>query len=398
MGELASKHISGTKTGSKEYIRTTELFFDKVFGDKKKFSHDFATKKGVFTASGIESTYEDGKTKIFKSLSEKTTYTKNAPLTKEVFLTGSFKGKKEKEKVRHTHVTKTIEFGGQPVGSKKESKGTIFEREFTHRLKECINGEVCKGKYHAAAGWLIGQLEKGGKKPIEDVKQLGGQNASRPFEVAGKQPFIAPRKHQDHGSVLTDMDVFHKDGTKTHLSAKLGPSLTFINPGSKTLFSDQDVKDHDISKDKGIALLKMCGLDEDAFCNVFNNFGKPAQKKKNLKHSGVKKVNTSILQNFVKTAMGSNYWMIHAKGNTQDEVNMYYMDPSDVNDKYSKITGDVEVFYGGRDGSGKRIDIAFANNHFSFNLNIRSKAGGTTYPTNIMLDYKTLSVTNKVTL
>ena len=66
MGELASKHISGTKTGSKEYIRTTELFFDKVFGDKKKFSHDFATKKGVFTASGIESTYEDGKTKIFK--------------------------------------------------------------------------------------------------------------------------------------------------------------------------------------------------------------------------------------------------------------------------------------------------------------------------------------------
>ena len=45
MGELASKHISGTKTGSKEYIRTTELFFDKVFGDKKKFSHDFATKK-----------------------------------------------------------------------------------------------------------------------------------------------------------------------------------------------------------------------------------------------------------------------------------------------------------------------------------------------------------------
>ena len=224
------------------------------------------------------------------------------------------------------------------------------------------------------------------------------KNASRPFEVAGKQPFIAPRKHQDHGSVLTDMDVFHKDGTKTHLSAKLGPSLTFINPGSKTLFSDQDVKDHDISKDKGIALLKMCGLDEDAFCNVFNNFGKPAQKKKNLKHSGVKKVNTSILQNFVKTAMGSNYWMIHAKGNTQDEVNMYYMDPSDVDNKYSKITGNVEVFYGGRDGSGKRIDIAFANNHFSFNLNIRSKAGGTTYPTNIMLDYKTLSVKNKVTL
>ena len=41
--------------------------------------------------------------------------------------------------------------------------------------------------------------------------------------------------------------------------------------------------------------------------------------------------------------MGSNYWMIHAKGNTQDEVNMYYMDPSDVDNKYSKITGNVEI-------------------------------------------------------
>ena len=30
MGELATKHIAGTKTGSKEYIRTTELFFDKT--------------------------------------------------------------------------------------------------------------------------------------------------------------------------------------------------------------------------------------------------------------------------------------------------------------------------------------------------------------------------------
>ena len=397
MGELATKHIAGTKTGSKEYIRTTELFFDKVFGSTKEFSRDFATKKGVFVAESIDVTYINNKTISFTSEKDKKNFIKQAPETKTAFLNGKFKGSKTKDQVRHTHITKTIEFGGQPVGSKKESKGTIFEREFTNRMKECINGEVCKGKYAEAASWLIGQLQKGGKKPIKDIKQLGGQNASRPFEVQGKQPYVAPIKHQDHGKVLTDIDVIHENGTKTHLSAKLGPSLTFMNPGSKTIFTDQDVKDHDISTHKGIGLLEMCGLDEDAFCNTFNNFGKPAQQKKNLKHSGSKKVNKTILQNFVKTAMGSNYWMVHAKDNAQNEVNMYFMDPIDVENKYSKITSEVMVLYGGSTGTGKRIDIQFSNAHFDFNLNIRSKAGGTTYPTNIMLDYKTKEIDGKVT-
>jgi hypothetical protein len=55
MAELALKHIStsiyySSKTApNKEYIRTTELFFDKVFGDHKKYNHDFATINGVFS-------------------------------------------------------------------------------------------------------------------------------------------------------------------------------------------------------------------------------------------------------------------------------------------------------------------------------------------------------------
>ena len=79
-------------------------------------------------------------------------------------------------------------------------------------------------------------------------------------------------------------------------------------------------------------------------------------------------------------------------------VNMYYMDPSDVESKFSKITSDVVVFYGGKQGNGKRIDVEFSNNHFEFKLNIRSKTGGSIYPTNIMLAYKTLTVPGKVTL
>jgi len=398
MAELALKHIASSITGpSKEYVRTTELFFDKVFGDHSKYNHDFATKKGVFAADEIEIKYQDGKSKIFNSANEKANYIKNASLIKEAFLIGSYKGSQSKDKVRHTQVTKTIEFGGQPVGSKKENKGNIFEREFTNRMLECINGEVCEGKYHKPAGWLIGELQKGGKKPIKDVKQLGGLNASRPFEVDGKQPFIAPKRHQSHGPVLTDINVIHENDI-SYLSAKSGPSLTFINSGTKSLFSDQDIKEHNIKTTKGKALLEMCGLEEDAFCNCFNNFSKPMQKAKNIKHSGSKKVDKNVLQKFVKTAMGSNYWMIHSRDKGQNMINMYYMNPSDVESKFSKITSDVVVFYGGKQGNGKRIDVEFGNNHFEFKLNIRSKSGGSIYPTNIMLEYKTLTVPGKVTL
>jgi len=398
MAELALKHIASSITGqSEKYIKTTELFFNKVFGDHKKYNHDFATKNGVFSANQIEVKYKDGKSKIFKKNSEKNDYLKNASLITEAFLLGSYKGSTSKNKIRHSHVTKTIEFGGQPVGSKKENKGNVFEREFTARMLECINGEVCEGKYHKPAGWLIGKLQKGGKNPIKDIKQLGGQNASRPFKTDGGQPYIAPKDHISHGAVLTDINIIHNSNT-SYLSAKLGPSLTFINSGTKTLFSDQDIKDHDIKTDSGKALLKMCGLEEDAFCNTFNNFGKPPQKAKNIKHSGSKKVNKNILQNFIKTAMGSNYWMIHARDQGQNKVNMYYMNPSDVANKFSTVTSEVVVFYGGKQGNGKRIDVEFSNNNFSFKLNIRSKSGGTVYPTSIMLEYNTLSIPGKVTL
>ena len=404
MAELALKHIStsiyySSKTApNKEYIRTTELFFDKVFGDHKKYNHDFATINGVFSVDKIDVRYKDGKSKVFTQPAEKNNYLKKAEDIKEVFLIGSYKGSRTKKTIRYTQVTKTIEFGGKPIGSKKENKGNIFEREFTNRMKECINGEPCSGKYHKPAGWLIGQLEQDGKKPIIDIKQLGGQNTPRPFEVDGKQPYVAPRKHQAHGAIMTDIDVFYKSKPTSHLSAKSGPSLTFINSGTKSLFSDKDIKEHNIQTNKGKSLLEMCGLDEDAFCNTFNNFGKSHQTAKNIKNSGPKKVNKGILEKFLKTAMGSDYWMIHSRDKGQDKINMYYMNPNLVENNFSKISSNVVVFYGGKQGNGKRVDIEFSNSNFSFKLNVRSKTGGQVFPTHIMLEYKTLVVPGKMTL
>ena len=58
------------------------------------------------------------------------------------------------------------------------------------------------------------------------------------------------------------------------------------------------------------------------------------------------------------------------------------------------MTGPIWVYYGGKLGNGKRIDMEFSNAYFDFKLNIRNKQGGL-YPSHLMLDYKSKLATGK---
>ena len=194
MTQLAIKHIAGGKF--KTYIPTTEKFFDKVF-KLNNTSHDFATKEGIFTAKSLSILYENKEKINYTKVSQRKSYIEKSKNAVEGYLTGVMKGSKASKTIKHSAIIKTEEFGGQPVGSKKESKGTVFEREFARRLNECINGKKCVGKYHKSAGHLVEQLEKN-IGPIVKIDPLGGQNKSRPLEVQGKQLYIAPHTHQQH--------------------------------------------------------------------------------------------------------------------------------------------------------------------------------------------------------
>ena len=54
------------------------------------------------------------------------------------------------------------------------------------------------------------------------------------------------------------------------------------------------------------------------------------------------------------------------------------------------ITEPITLMYGGKDGKGKRIDMAFSNQYFDFKLNIRNKQGGLC-KSHLMVDYKSKS-------
>ena len=413
MANLQTKHIKGGYDDkgtflSKAYEKTTELIFDKVFNPGKNLNegHDFSTDKGVFCASGIKVLYPVPKGKPEKYIeykkNQKKDYLKNSKRAKGLILVGTFKGQKTKSEIKHTQLTKTNAFGGKAVGSKKESKGTIFEKQFTDRINECVDGKVCKGSYHAAAGWLVGEVENGGKgKKVVNAKAVGGANMSRPLGGSGTNIYVVPQNPAKHAEILTDVNLNHSAGKPTHLSLKLGTSTTFINSGSKPLFSDLNIKEglKDL-KPLTKGLFEIFGIKKGPFCDVFNRYGKPGSKQRNIKNSDTgydTKGNSTAVKKFLQSAMGSGYWMIHAK-DLNKEVSMYFMKNQSVMGDYSTLTTKFQVLYGGKTGTGKRVDVEFETSAFEFTLNIRSKAGGTTYPTNVMLDYKTKSGIKKTTL
>ena len=85
-----------------------------------------------------------------------------------------------------------------------------------------------------------------------------------------------PARHQEHGSKLTDVDITHANGQKSHLSLKFGGTLTFVNTGVAGVgkaFPEEEIEDGAVTNQMGVALLKAFGLDNEAVCNIFNNYG-----------------------------------------------------------------------------------------------------------------------------
>ena len=53
----------------------------------------------------------------------------------------------------------------------------------------------------------------------------------------------------------------------------------------------------------------------------------------------------------------------------------------------STVIGPVTIYYGGKKGRGKRVDMEMRSKHYRFKLNIRDTQGGDGYPTRMMCDF-----------
>jgi len=387
---MANLSISEITRDGKEYRST--LLVEKVF-EKNGKTNNFMTDSGLFHATSIIVDRKEYKT--FSKNIENFILSLRGMRGKNIFLKGKLSGKKTFTNIPLTKVEKSEEFGGQPAGGKKENRGIIFEKDLYERFRECIQAKTCKGKYDRQAMKILEMASKANGSPVENVEPVGGQNQPRPLILQGGDPIINPPNPSDHGKLLTDLNLIHKDKTKSYLSLKFSSTLTFINSGvAKKYFPEVEMKTGKLTNPLGNKILEVLGIENEKFCKVFNDYGKGGKMIDPHVVNVTSVVNKPKLKKLLKTAIGANYWMVHGmEGNK-----IYFWEMSKkLNDSFASINGDIILYYGGTNGTGKRIDMTFSNNYFEFKLNIRNKQSGI-YPSHLMLDYKSLPPTGKTLL
>ena len=382
---MADLSIPEITNKGKEY--RSELLVNKVY-KKKGLKNNFMTKQGLFHAESIIINNNGKPEKYQPRLFNKILALNGTRIP--LFLEGKFSGKNTKVKVKINDIEKSQEFGGQPSGGKKVNLGNVFEADLHNRMVEILQGKNPKGKLAKEAAKILEMTAKAMGSPVKHAEHVGGKNTSRPIVLQGTYPIILPAEPVAHGEKLTDITLKHDNNKFTYLSLKYGDTLTFINSGvAKEHFLENDMKDGSVSMKSGKQILKAFGVNNQKFCKVFNDYGK-GDKQVNP-HEVKVKLDKTILKKLLETAIGANYWMVHLEKNGS----MYFWQITKAkNSQYSNVSGDATLYYGGKQGRGKRIDLEFSNQFFDFQMNIRNKQREL-YPSHIMLDYTSKAATGK---
>lgn len=213
------------------------------------------------------------------------------------------------------------------------------------------------------------------------VEHCGTTNTKRPLTFTSNDEVVLYNPNQndneDIGSVVSDITIHTENKEPIYLSLKYGSSTTFFNVGIKKLFITEEIKKCSIENVQGLKLLQIFGIDSKKFCDVFNGTQhvefvdrKPKYQKESI-------------EKLLRTGIGYNYTTVHRKGKNIEHKVMTKC----TLDESCKISN-VVIFYGGKTGKGKRIDIHFESNDYMFCINIRDTAGKDGYPNRMMCNFK----------
>ena len=299
----------------------------------------------------------------------------------QVLFTGKWKNDNKVDTIKLTELDKTEEFGGQTSG-KRVNLGIQFEKDFYKSLNcevECLCEHT---KYEKAAKELVKEINdkydiKGG---LSGVEAVGGKNQPRPLK-SGNGGIVVGAGKKDIGSTVTDITTIWGGKDEQYLSLKYGDTLTFINSGVGKIFTPRDYLNlfENYNNPIGNVIFKMFDIDKIEYANIFNKYGKGYKGRQVT----AQKPDIGKIESLLEYAIGYGYWMVHGKGSN---VTIYEMTEAYMK-KSAKITGSIELHYGGARGSGKRLDIHCESSEYKFMFNLRNKQGGK-YPSHIMCDYK----------
>lgn len=273
-----------------------------------------------------------------------------------------------------------IKYGNGSSGNRgTNNRGNLFEGEFAIALKSWRAGEEVKDKAMLKVIEDLDRLYGIGKSKKWKVSVEGGENTKRPLQFGAKITLDNPKgSGYNVGKSLTDITL-ETDKGPIYLSLKLGTTTTFFNVGVRKILSPDQIKKGTITDKNGLALLNLLGVDQARFCKIFEGDMSVAGKERTNSYD--KKAMSDLLQ----SGIGYGYHVVHKLGK---DILSKKMDETAMK-KAAQVQGSLTVYYGGKTGRGKRVDIEFESPSYSFKLNIRDTQGKDGYPTRLMCDFTT---------
>lgn len=273
-----------------------------------------------------------------------------------------------------------LKFGNGSSGNRgSNNRGNQFEFDWAAAMEKWWAGENVEGDIGDSVRDVVREYN------LDDAKQLsidieGAENTRRPITFSGNEIYLKNTKGNgfDVGPTVTDITL--RTETQTiYLSLKLGETVTFFNAGIRKILTADEIKRGEITNKNGLLLLKTFGIDPDKFCKVFNQEEIPRSELVDKRPN----VDTRSINTLLQSGIGYGYHVIHKlrRGILSKKIDKNAM-------QTAAQLSDITVYYGGRGGSGRRIDVAFESPTYKFNINIRDKQGSGGYPSHIMCDFK----------
>lgn len=284
---------------------------------------------------------------------------------------------------REAKVTKiTMKFGsGSSGGRGVQNKGNLYEGQLANAIRQWWNGEkIVDPKLSEAVDDIV-KLHKLNKYKSVEVKEVGELNNKRPFIFTPQVLISSQIKINDNnlGPVVTDLTLIC-DKKEIYLSLKTGGTVTFFNSGIRTVLSPQEIKTGRIKNKDGLKILDMFNINDALFCDIYNGKLKKGYVEDVWKTMSSKQ--KTELKNFLISGVGHGYTIVHKlTGKTE----VYNIDKTYMTEAATPVS--CNVYYGGKSGTGKRIDMEIETGHYILKLNIRDTQGGDGYPTRMMCDY-----------
>lgn len=270
-----------------------------------------------------------------------------------------------------------VKFGNGSSGNRgANNRGNLFEPQFADAMLKWWAGEnVSDAKMLAAIEDLNKTYDIESSKKFK-VDILGGENTRRPLVFSPTIQLKNPKgRGYDVGASVTDITVTTDKGP-IYLSLKLGGTTTFFNVGVKTILTRKEIENNKITNADGLKLLKLFGIDQQKFCDVFNGVSKGSVDRN-------PKFNQAAMSTLLQSGIGFNYHIIHK---LSGKILSKKMDNAAMV-KAARVSSPV-IYYGGKGGKGKRIDIEMSSPTYIFKLNLRDTQGKDGYPTRLMCDFK----------